>query len=60
MRFLAPAAAWGSTILLVHGDVEACLGLAQALRERGHERVLVPETYATYPLPRAGERLAAG
>ncbi len=60
LRYLAPAAAWGSTILLVHGDVEACLGLAQALRKRGHERVLVPEAYASYPLTRAGERLAAG
>jgi metallo-beta-lactamase family protein len=51
-EFLAPAAAAGSSVYLVHGDEDTALAFAEALRERGFPDVLVPETYARYPLVR--------
>jgi metallo-beta-lactamase family protein len=46
LHFLAPARERGSRILLVHGDEEAALGFAGALRAEGHRDVFVPEPYA--------------
>jgi metallo-beta-lactamase family protein len=56
LRFLAPARERGSALFLVHGDEEACLGFAEALREEGRGTVVVPETYARYPLRRRPSR----
>jgi metallo-beta-lactamase family protein len=57
LAFLAPARERRSEIHLVHGDEATALAFADALREAGHERVGVPEAYATYPL---APRLARG
>jgi metallo-beta-lactamase family protein len=50
LEFLAPARERKSAIHLVHGDEETALAFAETLRAAGHERVNVPETYATYAL----------
>ncbi len=50
-EFLAPAKERGSEIYLVHGDEDTALAFADELRERGHAKVTVPETYAAYSLP---------
>ena len=54
LRFLAPAREMDAAIYLVHGDEDTALHFAGTLRAQGHTNVVVPETYATYELHRAG------
>lgn len=54
LRFLKPAKAWGTKVVLVHGDELTCFGFAGRLKSQGYEDVLIPETYATYPLTKRG------
>jgi metallo-beta-lactamase family protein len=56
LRFLEPAKAWGAEVFLVHGDEEASLALAEALRQAGHVRVTVPECYAEHPVGSGASR----
>lgn len=56
LEFLQPARERGSSIFLVHGDEDTALSFAETLRHEGHRDVVVPETYAAYPLARRGSR----
>lgn len=56
LRFLEPAKAWDAEVVLVHGDELTCFGFAGRLKAEGHRDVLIPETYATYPLRRREAR----
>ncbi|MFV1958454.1 MAG: MBL fold metallo-hydrolase RNA specificity domain-containing protein [Planctomycetota bacterium] len=48
-----------ATILVVHGDEDVALGFAEALREKGHRRVLVPSLHQEIPLGRGGAPIHA-
>lgn len=56
--FLAPVRDMKAPIFLVHGDEDTAIAFSGTLRNEGHKQVIVPETYAKYPLARVGAATA--